>query len=181
MKIYTRTGDEGETGLFGGGRVSKSDLRVEAYGSVDELNSVIGWAITQQTDAATEIQLITIQSDLFVIGAHLATPSVTRGKRPQLPELPEARVADLEQAIDAMETTLPPLQSFIIPGGSAAGAALHHARTVCRRAERRTIALNAKEPLNTFIVVYLNRLSDFLFVAARYTNHLAGVSERPWP
>ena len=181
MKIYTRTGDDGDTGLFGGGRVSKADARVDAYGNVDELNSALGWAITQQDMPATKEALLAIQSDLFIIGAHLATPAVTRGKRPNLPELPSARVAALETHIDAMEEVLPPLTTFILPGGSPAGAALHLARTVCRRAERRVIALNHSERVDPFILVYLNRLSDYLFVLARHVNRAGGFDEPPWP
>jgi cob(I)alamin adenosyltransferase len=180
MKIYTKTGDGGETGLFGGGRVSKADARVEAYGSVDELNAVIGSAIAQLPDEPTREQLALVQSDLFSIGAHLATPAETRGKRPQLPPLPVDRVSALEAAMDRMEQSLPELRTFILPGGTSAGAALHQARTVARRAERRVIALATGAAVDPAIVVYLNRLSDYLFVLARFTNYTAGVAERPW-
>ena len=181
MRIYTKTGDDGETGLFGGGRVSKADARVEAYGTLDELNSILGWSITQQPDSMVAAQLHAVQSDLFVLGAHLATPNQTRGRKPQLPDLPERRIAELELEIDRMEQGLPPLQTFILPGGSAAGAAIHYGRTVCRRAERRIAALAAVDTLDRIILVYLNRLSDYLFVLARHVNHAAGTGEQSWP
>ena len=180
MRIYTRTGDDGETGLFGGGRVSKAAARVEAYGSVDELNSLIGVAMAHLSDGAALEQLGAVQSDLFAIGAHLATPTETRGRRPNLPELPSARVQQMEQWMDTMEAALPELRTFILPGGTAAGAMLHLARTVARRAERRVIALARQEAVDNALVVYLNRLSDYLFVLARLTNSRAGVAERPW-
>jgi cob(I)alamin adenosyltransferase len=179
MKIYTKTGDAGDTGLFGGGRVPKSDVRVEAYGAVDELNSVIGWAMTL-LDAATRARLMEIQSDLFTIGAHLATPEVTRGQRPNLPELPDARIPDMELWMDTLEAGLSELRNFILPGGAPAGASLHHARTVCRRAERRVVALHHESSIVPSIITYLNRLSDLLFVLARAVNREAGVPEHPW-
>lgn len=181
MKIYTRTGDRGETGLFGGGRVSKADARVEAYGEVDELNAVIGWAITKlPAEGEWKQRLELIQADLFAIGAHLATPPKTRGRRPTLPDLPAGRVEEFESWMDATDTELPPLRAFILPGGDEGGAALHVARTVCRRAERDVVRLDAHEPVDPLIVKYLNRLSDLLFVAARSINHARGVPEREW-
>ena len=179
-RIYTRTGDQGETALFGGGRVAKSNIRVEAYGSVDELNSVLGWAMTQ-----LEVGLVTrleqIQADLFTIGAILATPEErTRGRKPSIPSLREERVQDLEHWIDEMEAELPELRTFILPGGSPGGAAVHVARTVCRRAERRVVALSTEESIQTVIVTYLNRLSDLLFVLARSVNQKNSVPERAW-
>jgi cob(I)alamin adenosyltransferase len=142
MRIYTRTGDDGETGLFGGGRVSKANVRVEAYGAVDELNSVIGWVISQNPDPAVEQELTRVQADLFTIGAQLATPrEPKRGKKPAIPELDPERVAQLERWIDQLEAALPELRTFILPGGAPAAAALHIARAVCRRAERRVVAL----------------------------------------
>jgi cob(I)alamin adenosyltransferase len=170
MKIYTRTGDSGETSLFGGSRVAKNDPRIEAYGTVDELNSAIGVARASWPSSPIDKQLSAIQSDLFDIGAHLAAPGNDRfaGVEPR-------RIEELERAIDAMESELPPLTSFIIPGGSLAAAQLHVARTVCRRAERRVVALE-----DTATVAYLNRLSDYLFVAARYANRGHGVPDTPW-
>ncbi|HEY8849028.1 MAG TPA: cob(I)yrinic acid a,c-diamide adenosyltransferase [Thermoanaerobaculia bacterium] len=170
MKIYTRTGDSGETSLFGGSRVAKNDPRIEAYGTIDELNSTVGVARASWPSSPIDKQLGAIQSDLFDIGAHLAAPGNDRfaGVEPR-------RIEELERAIDAMESELPPLTSFIIPGGSLAAAQLHVARTVCRRAERRVVALE-----DTATVAYLNRLSDYLFVAARYANRGHGVPDTPW-
>lgn len=168
MKIYTRTGDHGQTSLFGGTRVAKHDARIEAYGTVDELNSFLG--------AVTGIdELPAIQSDLFEIGAHLASPGTSR-----FPGVDAARIEALEQAIDAMERELTPLTTFILPGGSPAAAQLHIARTVCRRAERRVVALEDDSPATRSTIAYLNRLSDYLFVAARFANHRAGVADVPW-
>ncbi len=178
-KIYTKTGDDGDTGLFGGGRVSKAHVRVEAYGAVDELNSVIGWALTHPGDGISE-KLQTVQADLFTIGAQLATPAETRGRRPVLPVLPESRIGELESWIDSLELGLPELTTFILPGGSPAGAALHLARTVCRRAERRVVALHELESIEASTITYLNRLSDLLFVLARHVNQRDGAPEFPW-
>jgi cob(I)alamin adenosyltransferase len=168
VKIYTRTGDHGQTSLFGGARVAKHDARIEAYGTVDELNSFLG--------AVTGIEeLPSIQSDLFDIGAHLASPGTSR-----FPGVDAARIAFLEQRIDAMESELAPLKTFILPGGSASAAQLHIARTVCRRAERRVVALEDESEATQSTIAYLNRLSDYLFVAARFANLKAGVSDVPW-
>jgi cob(I)alamin adenosyltransferase len=180
-RIYTRTGDEGTTGLFGGGRVEKSHARVDAYGEVDELNAFVGAVLVTPIDAWLTERLTRVQSDLFAIGAHLATPSATDGRRrPQLPELPAERIDAMEQWMDEASEALAPLRAFILPGGTAAAAALHVARTVCRRAERRVVALCATEDIAPEVVRYLNRLSDFLFVAARRANHLANVTDTPW-
>lgn len=178
-RIYTRTGDDGETGLFGGGRVPKSHRRVAAYGTVDELNAVLGWVAALLDDDARIDPLTTIQGDLLSLGAHLATPTGARSHE-HLPPLPEERVTELEQWIDEAEEELDPLDSFILPGGAETGAALHVARTVCRRAERVVVRLAAEEEIEPSIIVYLNRLSDLLFVWARLANRRAGVPERPW-
>lgn len=180
MRIYTRTGDTGQTGLFGGGRVAKNDPRVAAYGEVDELNAVLGVALAATTDAAIAQLLASLQPDLFAVGAHLATPSSTRGRRPALPPLPAGRIEQFEARIDEAEAELPPLDAFVMPGGSSGGAALHHARTVCRRAERAVVALAATEPVEASVLVYLNRLSDLLFVLARLENHRADAAETKW-
>lgn len=180
-RIYTRTGDEGETGLFGGGRVPKSHLRVRAYGEVDELNAAVGWALARLPEGEGEARerLTVVQADLFALGAHLATPPDARS-RGHLPALPEDRPAEIEAWIDASEQELQPLRSFILPGGSEGGAALHLARTVCRRAERAVVALARDAEVDSAILVYLNRLSDLLFNLARLVNHRAGEPETPW-
>ena len=180
-RIYTRTGDEGETGLFGGGRVAKSDIRVQAYGEVDELNAVLGWVLSRLPDAEPELRerLALVQADLFALGAHLATPADAPSRR-HLPPLPADRPSSFEEWIDRAEEELEPLRSFILPGGTEAGAALHLGRTVCRRAERAVVALSTEEEVEPEVLVYLNRLSDLLFDLARLVNHRAGVPETPW-
>lgn len=179
MKIYTKTGDGGTTGLFGGARVDKDDARVEAYGTIDELNSVIGTARAARVPAKVDALLAAVQTDLFVVGAELATAP---GKLDKLPmQLVDGSAAErLEQAIDEFETALAPLTNFVLPGGTPAAAALHHARTVCRRAERRTLGAARGTEIRKEVLVYLNRLSDFLFVAARFANHDAGTPDVPW-
>jgi cob(I)alamin adenosyltransferase len=180
-RIYTRTGDDGTTGLFGGVRVPKTDPRVEAYGEVDELNALVGWAATQIRTSEITARLPVLQTDLLTIGAHLATPPARPGRKaPSLPALPESRASEMEQWIDASEAALPELKSFILPGGSTGGAALHVLRTVCRRAERRVIALAARDDVDAGIIVYLNRLSDLLFSWARLENLNAGAEEHRW-
>ena len=171
MKIYTRTGDRGETSLFGGARVPKNDPRIDAYGTVDELNSCLGVVLA----AARDAQLLEVQRDLFEIGAHLASPGTSR-----FAGVEASRIEALERGIDAMEAELAPLKSFILPGGTAAAAQLHVARTVCRRAERLVVALHDEDPATQSSIAYLNRLSDYLFVAARYANLKAGVDDVPW-
>lgn len=179
-RIYTRTGDDGSTGLFGGGRVAKDDRRVEAYGAVDELNAAIGVAVAELTDTPLRPRLLRVQSDLFTLGSHLATPRSDSPAATHLPELPEARPAEMEQWIDEADEELPPLRAFILPGGGRAAAALHYARTVCRRAERRVVTLAAQEPVQPAIVVYLNRLSDLLFAFARLATKRAGGTDERW-
>jgi cob(I)alamin adenosyltransferase len=180
VKIYTRRGDEGETDLFGGGRVSKSDLRVEAYGAVDELNACIGACVA----ASSQIDLGAIgrriQGQLFDLGGTLATPDADKRARSSVPEIVAEDVAALEADIDRLESELEPLQRFILPGGTAAGAALHLARTVCRRAERRAVALHHLEPIDDAPLRYLNRLSDLLFVMARVENRREGEPDIEW-
>jgi cob(I)alamin adenosyltransferase len=185
MKIYTRTGDRGETALFGGGRVPKDHLRVEAYGDVDELNAALGLAIVPlEAQGAAELvqRLRLLQEDLFAIGAHLATPTAGDGGRAagNLPRIPEERIPEMEGWMDAAEGQLEPLRNFILPGGTEAAARLHLARTVCRRAERRVVPILRSEDLPEAVVVYLNRLSDFLFVMARVANRVAGRPDVPW-
>ena len=181
MKIYTRTGDDGGTALFGGGRVRKHDLRVDAYGNVDEVNSTIGWAITQLAHEPSAERLRQAQHDLFAIGSDLATPPARENRiRPETPILPLERVVAMERWIDEADTELPALQAFVLPGGSAGAAALHVARTVCRRAERSVVHLAENESVNYDILTYLNRLSDLLFTFARLENHVSGGGDVEW-
>lgn len=185
MKIYTKTGDRGETGLFGGQRVRKNHARVEAYGGVDELNSVLGIAVAQLRaagEAETAGGLQRIQEDLFTIGANLATPAPEDGGRPNdhIPDLPDDRVAEMEAWIDTAEGELEPLRTFILPGGSPAAATLHLARTVCRRAERRAVTLAHEAHIEEGMIVYLNRLSDLLFTLARLANRHARTADVAW-
>jgi len=178
MKIYTRTGDDGQTSLFAGGRTSKDAARLHAYGTVDELNSVIGLVLAQRPSAEVGTWLGVIQNELFVVGSDLATPQDAEAK--WLVRLSEAPVIRLEQEIDDMSSKLPELKNFILPTGTPAAATLHIARTVCRRAERWAVTVAEQEPLNASVLHYLNRLSDWLFTAARYENLLAGRDETIW-
>lgn len=179
MKVYTRTGDDGQTGLFGGARVSKASLRVEAYGSIDELNSVIGLARTAALPTNIDQELGRIQNELFEVGAELATVPAKLDKL-TLPKICADDTARLERAIDALDETLEPLKTFILPGGSLAGAHLNVARTVARRAERVMVELASAEPLRDELIRYVNRLSDLLFTMAREANRVAGVADVPW-
>jgi cob(I)alamin adenosyltransferase len=181
MKIYTKTGDAGDTGLFGGGRVPKDHPRVEAYGDVDELNAVIGMARAISAMPRIDELLVPIQRDLFAIGALLATPDREK-MRQHLTKarVDDDRVAELERAIDDGDAELEPLRSFIVPGGSPKAAVLHVARTVCRRAERRVVSLQSDTELPAVVVIYLNRLSDLLFTLARVANTRDGVGEVTW-
>lgn len=181
MKIYTKTGDKGQTSLLFGKRVAKDDLRVEAYGTVDEANSAIGLAVSFMPDnpALSDVRtyLYEIQQVLFNVGAELATPP---GRRPGW-EATEEHVTYLETAIDALEERMPPLTSFLLPGGSHPGATLHLARTIARRAERLAVTVAGRETLNPVVVTYLNRLSDFLFVVARFVNRVLDQPEPAGP
>ncbi len=179
MKIYTKTGDTGQTSLLFGKRVSKDDLRVEAYGTVDEANSALGLALSHMPPELSELSesLLEVQRVLFNIGAELATPP---GRRPGW-QADQTQIDFLEHLIDALDEKIPPLTSFVLPGGSPAGAGLHLARTIVRRAERLAVTVARDEELNPLVVTYLNRLSDALFNAARYTNHLMGTPEPAGP
>jgi cob(I)alamin adenosyltransferase len=179
MPIYTRTGDTGETGLFGGGRVSKDDARVEAYGEVDELNAALGVVRSLGLEPSLEKLVRGLQDELFTVGAVLATPEGTKAAAVVAPVQP-TWVARMEAEIDAFDRELPPLTQFILPAGSPAAAALHLARTVCRRAERKVVALHGAGQVAGDAVRYLNRLSDLLFTLARVANHRAGVKETAW-
>ncbi len=181
MKIYTKTGDAGQTGLFGGGRVSKDNPRVEAYGDVDELNAVLGFARAAEMMPRIDEVLVPIQRDLFSIGALLSTPDLEKMHDHLVKaQVDETRITELERAIDACEKELEPLKAFIVPGGTPKAAALHVARTVCRRAERRVIHLQRDVEIPQIVVVYLNRLSDLLFTLARVANTRAGAGEVTW-
>lgn len=179
MKIYTRTGDTGDTSLFDGTRVKKSDARVDTYGDVDELNAWLGFARASGADAGLgESVLARIQRDLFALGAQIADPADKIAARVTKATLEEADVERLEHLIDRLEEGVPPLRCFILPGGGVGGAALHVARTVCRRAERRMVSLDP--PVDAVLLRYVNRLSDLLFVMARAANHRAQVPETEW-
>ncbi len=178
MKIYTKTGDDGTTGLYGGARIKKASSRVDAYGTVDELNAILGVARALGLSKQAEAVLAEVQVDLFTLGAELAT---VPGKEEKLPMklLTMAQSEHLERAIDQAEEGLPALQNFVLPGGSTQAAHLHHARTVCRRAERVVLGIDDASPRSE-IVIYLNRLSDLLFTLARRENHERGVADVPW-
>jgi cob(I)alamin adenosyltransferase len=178
VKIYTRTGDGGETSLFDNSRVSKADPRVDAYGEVDELNAWLGLVLASGVDADLVTELVRIQRDLFAVGAQLADPSDRLAARVTRAFVTEADVARLESLIDQFEMQVPPLTRFILAGGSVAGASLHVARTVCRRAERRMVAL--VPPIDVLLIRYMNRLSDLLFVLARVANHRSRKPETEW-
>ena len=179
MKIYTKTGDEGQTGLFGGPRVRKDDARIEAYGTVDELNAALGLARCEPLPPEIDQCLLRVQSELFSVGAQLATPDPQKHGTALIGD---RHIAALESAIDQLEATLPPLRNFILPGGSRGASLLHVARGICRRAERRTVTLAAlpQAAISPTIIRYLNRLGDYLFVAARAVGQHASVAEIPW-
>lgn len=195
MKVYTRTGDKGQTSLFGGERVSKANMRVATYGTFDELNSVLGWSIAESAEKKhldfLASWIAETQKDLFALGAWIASPkaceNIAAGKpayeggRKDRTTLNQARIDDMEKEIDSWEKELQPMKAFILPGGSKTGSILHFARTVCRRAERETVALSESgETVPEFAIMYLNRLADALFVLARYVNHLEGQPETFW-
>jgi cob(I)alamin adenosyltransferase len=181
MKLYTRTGDEGETGLFGGGRVPKDHPRVAAYGDVDELNSAIGVVRATPPEVFADELFEGIQRDLFSIGGRLATVNTGRvAKTLEKVELPESRIAELEAAIDQATEGLPELRAFVLPAGTPKAALLHLARTICRRAERSLVTLREDDNVPAVFLVYLNRLSDLLFALARRANHDAGTGDVTW-
>ncbi|MEM6757618.1 MAG: cob(I)yrinic acid a,c-diamide adenosyltransferase [Planctomycetota bacterium] len=179
MKLYTKRGDRGQTDLFGGRRVRKDDLRVEAYGTADELNSHVGLALCGDLPEAIAGPLRSIQSRLFEIGADLATPEDGKAGS-MVPRVTDRHVAELEAWIDEADGAVPAMRHFVLPGGTEAAARLHVARTVCRRAERLCVTLAEHEPVGEGVIVYLNRLSDLLFALARRANHDAGVEDVPW-
>jgi len=181
MKIYTKTGDDGSTGLIGGVRVRKSDPRIDCYGTIDELNASIGMAIVAAQPPGSDLagMLRDVQDDLFVAGSHLATPEDSP-HRSSLPALDEAIVSRLEMQIDVAVAQLPPLRNFIMPGGVELAGRLHFARTVCRRAERLLVAFAMERPVSAVLLTYFNRLSDWLFVQARRANQVAGMEDVIW-
>jgi len=180
MKIYTKTGDKGTTSLIGGTKVSKAHLRIEAYGTVDELNSYIGLCKDLSTDKKSNAVLQEVQDRLFTIGAALACDPEKETKM-KIPDLKEEDITLLEKEIDMMNETLPPMKSFILPGGHITVSHIHISRCICRRAERCCVRLEAEQnEVEPIIIKYLNRLSDYLFVLARYTGHLLNITELPW-
>ena len=180
MKVYTRRGDGGQTDLFGGERVAKDAVRVEAYGAVDELNAALGAAAAATAEGDLRELLASIQTQLFALGGSLATPDAAHRAKSRMPEPVQSDVDELEQRIDGFEGELAPLARFVLPGGTPAAAALHVARTVCRRAERRCVQLARDEAVDPIGIAFLNRLSDLLFVMARVANRRAGVADVEW-
>lgn len=178
MRIYTRTGDDGSTGLFGGARIGKDDLRIEAYGTIDELNAWLGKVATHDACEPLRMQLQAIQSELFTLGSHLATTDPQWASK--LPALNPQGPDGLEAWMDELESSLPELTSFVLPGGHTAAADAHLARTVCRRAERRCVQLHRVEAIDPLGLAYLNRLSDALFMLGRWLTHATGSPEIPW-
>ncbi len=178
MKIYTKTGDSGKTGLFGGSRVSKSHVRIEAYGTIDELNSHLGLLRDQEVNQSRVELIVQIQENLFTIGSRLATEDPSQLTK--IPTLPEDGVSQLEEAIDRMDESLAPMKNFILPGGHPSVSAGHIARCVCRRAERRVVTLSEVTEVEENIIHYLNRLSDYLFVLCRKMGSELEIEETPW-
>ena len=178
MKVYTKTGDKGKTSLFGGQRVTKGDLRIHAYGTVDELNSYMGLLRDLCVDEVRVSQLIRIQDRLFTLGALLATESETAKKR--LPKISEEDIESLEEAIDTMEQTLEPIKAFVLPGGHPTVSYCHISRCVCRRAERLSVELGEEVEVDPLVIQYLNRLSDYLFVLSRFLTKILDAKEIPW-
>lgn len=178
MKIYTKTGDGGESSLFGGRRVRKDHLRLQSYGTIDELNAYVGVIRSAGPPEEIDRVLSDLQDELFILGADLATPEAESAR--SVPRITHAEAEKLEKEIDRIEPLLKPLRKFIHPGGAPIAANLHVARTICRRAERYVVELSGQEAVSEACIVYLNRLSDLLFMLARYANHLAGVAEPEW-
>jgi cob(I)alamin adenosyltransferase len=180
MKIYTKTGDKGETGLFGGERVSKNNLRLNAYGSIDELNSFLGLAVIEVTNGDIKNILKDLQNKLFVLGSDLAAPETEKNKKLKITRLPDSYISETEEAIDTFEARLDELKNFILPGGSKGSALLHICRTISRRAEREVVALKNTEHIGENIVIFLNRLSDLFFVLSRFENKYSNIPDTKW-
>lgn len=179
MKIYTKTGDKGETSLFGGQRVPKDNLRIEAYGTVDELNAYLGQAIASSKSEEIKKNLCKIQNELFTVGSDLATPDNKKIKK-EIPRVNQEMIHKLENLIDKFDSKLPELRNFILPGGSMGASNLHIARTICRKIERRIVTLSKEENIGEYILQYLNRLSDLLFILARYENLVSETPDVIW-
>lgn len=180
MKIYTKTGDKGETGLFGGERVLKNNLRLNAYGSIDELNSFLGLAVIEVTSNDIKNILKDLQNKLFVLGSDLATPETEKNAKLKITRLPDSYITDTEKTIDKFEAQLDELKNFILPGGSKGSAILHVCRTISRRAEREVVALKNTENIGENIVIFLNRLSDLFFVLSRFENKYSNIPDTKW-
>lgn len=180
MKIYTKTGDKGETGLFGGERVSKSNLRLNAYGTIDELNSFLGLAVIEVTNIEVKNIIQDLQNKLFVLGSDLAAPETEKNKKLKITRLPDSYIIETEQAIDKFDAQLDELKNFILPGGSKGSAVLHICRTISRRAEREIVALKNTDHIGENIVIFLNRLSDLFFVLSRFENKYSNIPDTKW-
>lgn len=180
MKIYTKGGDKGETGLFGGQRVQKDSLRIDSYGTIDELNSFIGLAVLEVKEEGIKNLLSRIQNQLFTLGSDLAAPDTEKNKKYNIPRVSEEFYLKLEEDIDRFESLNDEIRFFILPGGTKGSSLLHICRTICRRAERIVVSLSKTEEINTNIIIYLNRLSDLFFVLARYENKVNGVEDIKW-
>ncbi len=180
MKIYTKTGDKGETGLFGGERVSKHSTRLDAYGTIDELNSFIGLAITEIKNNEINNILIGLQNKLFVVGSDLATPETDKNKKLNIVRTPDLFIEETEKDIDRFDSQLDELKNFILPGGSKGASLLHICRTIARRAEREIVALKNTEEIGNNIVIFLNRLSDLFFVLSRFENKYSNIPDTKW-
>jgi cob(I)alamin adenosyltransferase len=180
MKIYTKTGDKGETGLFGGKRVKKNSLRIKAYGTIDELNAFIGLAVIEVTDKSVKKVLLKIQNQLFTVGSDLSTPDTEKNKKLTIERTPEEYYLSSEKIIDEYNSKLDELKNFILPGGSKGAALLHICRTITRRAERAVVALDSKVKIGNNIIIFLNRLSDLFFVLARFENAVTGTPDIKW-
>jgi len=180
MKIYTKTGDKGETGLFGGERVSKDSPRISAYGTIDELNSFIGYTITEIKDQSVKDNLLKIQNYLFTIGSDLATPETSKNTKLNIQRTPKLFYEEIEKMIDHYEEQLEELRNFILPGGSKSAALLHVCRTICRRTEREVVALKNSVTIGENIIIFLNRLSDLLFVLSRFENKVSNHPDTIW-
>jgi cob(I)alamin adenosyltransferase len=180
MKIYTKGGDNGETGLFGGERVPKDSIRIEAYGTVDELNSFIGLTLNEIKDSEVKKLLSRIQNSLFTLGSDLAAPANEKDKKYNIPRIKKSHYEEIEKEIDKFDSQLEELRNFILPGGCKSSALLHICRTICRRTERRIVTLQNGVELSPDIIIFLNRLSDLFFVLARYENKISGIEDIKW-